>query len=333
MSKSGNNFYYIQDELGSPMYMTGTDGAVVSSYAFDDFGRNIDPFTGNIRNNNLKHAYTKQGNIIQPFAFTGYQEDEVSGLKFAQARFYNANTGRFQSEDNVKGFIDSPFTLNHYGYCWENPIIFVDNDGNMPKLIKDAEQFGKSIASKTNEVKDWVDEKLEDIEGGNRPIFVFGISGSAGQDLYFGGGGQIVLDPVKVITDPAHSLGFQAVGGAGGIVSVGPGEAKATIYLGGFYADDIDNLEGFGTEIGGSGGEVIVPGGGVWISGEEGEEHKYGVYVSLGANVTPSVAEGHITISETSGTFYPVEYIYNMITNIKGNIMNSFYRGEEECAG
>jgi uncharacterized protein RhaS with RHS repeats len=44
MSKAGNSYYYLQDELGSPMYMTGTDGTPVSSYAFDDFGRNIDPF-------------------------------------------------------------------------------------------------------------------------------------------------------------------------------------------------------------------------------------------------------------------------------------------------
>jgi len=46
MSKAGNSYYYLQDELGSPMYMTGTDGAPVSSYAFDDFGRSIDPRTG-----------------------------------------------------------------------------------------------------------------------------------------------------------------------------------------------------------------------------------------------------------------------------------------------
>ncbi len=66
------------------------------------------------------------------------REDEVSGLKFAQARFYSANTGRFQSEDNVKGFIESPFTLNHYGYCWGNPIYFADLDGNMPYIIAGA---------------------------------------------------------------------------------------------------------------------------------------------------------------------------------------------------
>jgi RHS repeat-associated protein len=123
------------------MYMTGTDGVAVSAYAFDDFGRNINPFTGKVRNsrNNSasKHAYTTNGNIIQPFAFTGYQEDEVSGLKFAQARFYKAETGRFQSEDNVKGFINNPITLNHYGYCWNNPVVLVDNDGNLPRFITD----------------------------------------------------------------------------------------------------------------------------------------------------------------------------------------------------
>ena len=135
MSKAGENYYYLQDEHGSPMYMTGTDGVAVSSYAFDDFGRNIDPLTGNIKDKSHKHAYTTDGNIIQPFAFTGYQEDEVSGLKFAQARYYKAETGRFQSEDKIKGFIDGPFTLNHYGYCWNNPILLFDLDGNWPDWL------------------------------------------------------------------------------------------------------------------------------------------------------------------------------------------------------
>uniref|UniRef100_UPI00054EDB38 RHS repeat-associated core domain-containing protein n=1 Tax=Butyrivibrio sp. AE2005 TaxID=1496722 RepID=UPI00054EDB38 len=311
---------------------------------FDDFGRNIDPLTGKVRNdrnqNASKYAYTTNGNIIQPFVFTGYQEDEVSGLKFAQARYYSADNGRFQSEDNVKGFVNRPFTLNHYGYCWANPIVLVDNDGNLPKFIKDTEEFGKSIISSANKVKEQIIEKLEDFEGDERPIIVFGISGAFGQDLYLGGGGQMVLDPLKVITDPAHALGFQAVGGTGGIISAGPGEAKATIYLGAYSAESISELEGFGTEVGGSGGEVIVLGGGFWASGEWGsgengikDKHRYGGYVSVGANVTPSVAEGHVTMSETSKTFYPVEYIYNMITDIKESIMNSIYRGDGECAG
>ncbi|WP_026667699.1 RHS repeat domain-containing protein [Butyrivibrio sp. AE2005] len=129
MSKSGSNFYYLQDELGSPMYMTGTDGMAVSSYAFDDFGRNIDPFTGKQK----KHGYTKQGNIIQPFAFTGYQEDEISGLKFAQARYYSADNGRFLGEDQLTGIQGSPNTLNKYLYCENSPLDYVDNNGKWIK--------------------------------------------------------------------------------------------------------------------------------------------------------------------------------------------------------
>ena len=128
MSKAGSNYYYLQDELGSPMYMTGTDGVAVSSYAFDDFGRNIDPRTGKQR----KHDYTTNGNIIQPFAFTGYQEDEVSGLKFAQARFYSAENGRFVGEDQVRGFVKNPDSLNHYLYCMNKSIILRDLNGKNP---------------------------------------------------------------------------------------------------------------------------------------------------------------------------------------------------------
>ena len=141
MSKAGSSYYYLQDELGSPMYMTGTDGAAVSSYAFDDFGRGIDPFTGRLKeagNKYTKHAYTTEGNIIQPFAFTGYQEDEISGLKFAQARYYDASSGRFQSEDPRKGFISNPLTINHYGYCFGNPVGFSDKNGKWPGWMEDA---------------------------------------------------------------------------------------------------------------------------------------------------------------------------------------------------
>ncbi len=135
MSKAGRNYYYLQDELGSPMYLTGTDGTAVSSYAFDDFGRNIDILTGQTRTNNAKQGYAKQGNIIQPFAFTGYQEDEISGLKFAQARFYDADNGRFVGEDQVRGYIGNPDTINHYLYCMNKPNNGIDANGKEACLL------------------------------------------------------------------------------------------------------------------------------------------------------------------------------------------------------
>jgi RHS repeat-associated protein len=128
MSKSGNDYFYMLDELGTGMYLTGTDGIATSTYAYDEFGRNINPFTGKKE----KPAYTKQGNIIQPLAFTGYQHDEMTGSYFAQARYYDAGVGRFVSEDSVRGSINRPDTINHYLYCWNMPTSLRDLNGRDP---------------------------------------------------------------------------------------------------------------------------------------------------------------------------------------------------------
>jgi len=125
-----DNLYYLQDELGSTMYMTGTDGIAFDTYAYDEFGRNLG---NNIYENNTwsskRKSYIKNGNIIQPFVFTGYQYDEISESYFAQARYYDAETGRFTAEDQVRGYINAPDTQNHYLYCLNDPIIFIDLTG------------------------------------------------------------------------------------------------------------------------------------------------------------------------------------------------------------
>ena len=56
-------------------------------------------------------------------------------MYYAQAREYDAWSGRFTSEDVVKGNVVYPETLNAYGYCWGNPVKYVDRDGEFPWLI------------------------------------------------------------------------------------------------------------------------------------------------------------------------------------------------------
>ena len=118
------NLYVLHDELGSAMYLTGTYGAR-SSYSYDDFGKR-------------KTEYRKDKNILYPIAFTGYQEDEISGLAYAQARYYSSDNGRFVQEDICKGMPSIPMTLNPYVYCINDPKIYADKDGAIFHIIAGA---------------------------------------------------------------------------------------------------------------------------------------------------------------------------------------------------
>ena len=98
--------------------------------AFDEFGVAV-----------VQAGQTKRFN--QPFGFTGYQRDEVSGLYYAQARYFSAENARFISEDYVRDGV------NWYVHCRGNPLRFVDLDGLAPgdpfdSLNDAAKDFGKT---------------------------------------------------------------------------------------------------------------------------------------------------------------------------------------------
>ena len=108
---NASTFYYLQDHLGSPIRLLGEDNCD-STMAYDEFG--VSEIGAN---------QTVQQGLHNPFGFTGYQADDISGLYYAQARFYNPTTGSFCAEDPIKD------QFNWYGYCNANPLIFIDPSG------------------------------------------------------------------------------------------------------------------------------------------------------------------------------------------------------------
>ena len=53
-----------------------------------------------------------------------------------RARYYNAEQGRFTQQDGWEyANPEDPLSLNLYTYCWNNPIIFIDPNGNMWKVV------------------------------------------------------------------------------------------------------------------------------------------------------------------------------------------------------
>ena len=119
MKEEGEDIYYLQDDLGSPIHLLDAEGRSKATYGYEEFGE-IRQFIGD--------------DGFQPFGYTGYQKEEVGGLYYAQARRYDASVGRFVSEDKVKGFAAMPVSLNSYGYCWGNPMVYVDMDGRFPGI-------------------------------------------------------------------------------------------------------------------------------------------------------------------------------------------------------
>ena len=75
--------YYLQEELGSPLRIEGEDGRLRESCGYDEFGCDL---------------YGNQGKV-QPFGYTGYQQDTVAGTYFAQAREYRVDVGQFLPRD------------------------------------------------------------------------------------------------------------------------------------------------------------------------------------------------------------------------------------------
>ena len=309
MSKAGDDYFYMLDELGTGMYLTGTDGTVSDTYAYDEFGRSLDPCTGK-----EKPQYQKQGNILQPLAFTGYQTDEMTESYFAQARFYNAGNGRFVSEDKVRGYKNRPDSINHYLYCYNKPLRCLDLDGR-DVLDEDYLEGAGYYTPNTD----------ESAKKDKHPILIIGASAQTSGGLYIGGGQQVVIDPALVFSDPLHCIGIENVGGVGGGIGVSGG---ATVYVGALYAENITWTQGFGTEAGGHLGITAVAGAGFWIAGEATDKedaNRYGGYIALGEG---GGAEVHVTITEASDAWYPLQEAYDSVMDLA----DSFLPNSEETS-
>jgi RHS repeat-associated protein len=95
----GGNWQYIQpDHLGSVRQLTNLDGIVLAYNDYDPFGNPVAPYDAD-----------------SAFGYTGEQADE-SGLLFLRARYYDAQTGRFLSQDPFAGTLEQPYSQHPYQY-------------------------------------------------------------------------------------------------------------------------------------------------------------------------------------------------------------------------
>jgi RHS repeat-associated protein len=120
-------FFYHSDHLGSTSYVTNLDGNVVQHVEYIPFGEVFLEERNNIWNT--------------PYLFNSKELDEETGLYYYGARYYNPRESVWLSVDKPlidgtymsgihNGGVYNSFNLNGYAYCYQNPVLLVDPDGN-----------------------------------------------------------------------------------------------------------------------------------------------------------------------------------------------------------
>jgi len=105
--------YYEYDGLGSVVGMTNQQGNKVTNYRYEAFGSTAEE-NGN------------QGNDLK---WMGQYLDSATGLYYMNARWYDAQTGRFISADPLPGNPFQSGSTNRYAYALNNPIAYEDVSG------------------------------------------------------------------------------------------------------------------------------------------------------------------------------------------------------------
>ena len=152
---NGSSFsYYLDDEQGSIRYLTGSDGSIRNHYRYSAFGESI----------------TAEETVPNRLKYNAQMADELTGLYYLRARYYNASLGRFTQEDVI--YNDG---LNLYAYCNSNPVMYSDPSGFAKETCKskvgrecDSESGKYSVFGEMSEVdsvryRDWNYEKIHEI--------------------------------------------------------------------------------------------------------------------------------------------------------------------------
>jgi RHS repeat-associated protein len=114
---AGTYLYYASDHLGTPRLVTNSSipGAEVEDHRYDAFGIELTSTFGN-----------------QPLKFAAMERDTLSKNDYDHARYQSSGLGRFLSPDLAGGTTRDPQSWNRYSYALNNPLNFVDPNGNEP---------------------------------------------------------------------------------------------------------------------------------------------------------------------------------------------------------
>jgi RHS repeat-associated protein len=119
---AGQLHWYHYDRKGDVAGLTKQNGNAAHTYRYEPYGAVI-PANGN---------FTDPHNH---YTLTGKEFDENTGLVWFGARHYEPETGVWMGQDNFRGIISIPESINRYVH--QNPVTYYDEYGNdIPLIVK-----------------------------------------------------------------------------------------------------------------------------------------------------------------------------------------------------
>ena len=191
-------YYYHPDHLGSSSYITNLDGEVVQHVEYVPFGE----------------VFLEEKNAVwnTPYLFNGKELDKETGLSYYGARYYESKISVWISVDpladfnpimNDEHYIDGEHNggvynsgnLNSYGYCYQNPVKYVDPNGKQVDVI-DFIPFVGSARDIYRGVRD-----------GDMTTLAIGVGGLALDIATAGTGGSIIKGGIKASLKQVAEIG------------------------------------------------------------------------------------------------------------------------------
>ena len=157
-------YFYEYDEAGNVVLITDASGEIVTDTTGEPIHFEEDTW-GNDLNNTFDKTNIKQHR-------TNKILDDVTGLYYCSARWYDPEIGRFISVSPL-----SPMGEEEYVYCYNDPVDYVDVDGLEP------------------EISDIIGDKYDDLEEKFPGLIIPGLSPQRAGGLINGilGGAEVIL--------------------------------------------------------------------------------------------------------------------------------------------
>ena len=134
-----------RDHLGSVTHLATCDGTLVAEYSYDAWGRLRDPETQEI------YSSGEEPELLLGRGFTGHEHLPWFGLVNMNARLYDPALGRFLSPDPYIQLPDFTQNFNRYSYGLNNPLVYVDENGELawfviPLIVAGVYAIGNTVS-------------------------------------------------------------------------------------------------------------------------------------------------------------------------------------------